>query len=342
MPVPDQVLKQVAMIPIPGVPLNAFGVVFIDQTTGLGYLANKSNKTVDIFDTKTDRYVSRINGFVGLTNSGATSGPNGIVAVNGGAELWVSDGDSTIKVFNPKTGQRLGTISTGGKKRANAMAFAPHDQIVIVANPNEEPPFLSLVSTGPGRKILARMPVEEAAGSLERSAYHRPSGMFYTDIPVLRKDHTQGGLVQTDPQTGKLVKQYALDHCSPHSIAVVSDSTLFLGCSAAPAGSSTPGAELVVFDMATGKVAARLAGLGGSGDTVVNHQLGHYYHATNNAPGGPALNVIDIETRRLIQKIPTSPGARSLGVSYGNNHIYLATTAQDGPCGGGIVVFAPG
>lgn len=340
-PVHAEVLKQVATIPIPGVPINAFGVVFIDQATGLGYLADKSNKAVDIFDTKTDKYVSRITGFVGMTNSGATSGPNGIVAVNGGAELWVSDGDSTIKVIDLKTGKIVSTISTGGKKRANAIAYDPKTRVVIVANPNEEPPFLSLISTESGHKILSKIPVEDAAESLERSAYHTPSGMFYTDVPVLRKDHSKGGLAQTDPKTGKLVKVYDIDHCSPHSISVVSDSTIFLGCNAAPADSPAPGAELAVFDIATGKVVAYAAGLGGSGDTVVNHKFGHYYHASNNAPGGPALNVIDIKTRKLVQKIPTSTGARSIGVSFANNHVYLATTAKDGPCGGCIVVFAP-
>jgi len=340
-PVHTEILKQVALIPIPGVPINAFGVVFIDQATGLGYLADKSNKAVDIFDTKTDKYLSRITGFVGMTNSGATSGPNGIVAVNGSAELWVSDGDSTIKVVDLKSNKLVSTVSTGGKERANAMAYDPIHRVVVVANPNEEPPFLSLVSTEPGHKILSKIPVEDAAENLERSAYYAPSGTFYTCVPVLRKDHSQGGLAQTDPTTGKLVKLYEIDHCSPHSISVVSDSTIFLGCSSAPADSPFPGAELAVFDATTGKVVAYGADLGGSGDTVVNLNLGQYYHASNNAPGGPALKVIDIKTRNLVQKIPTSPGARSIGVSFANNHVYLATTAKDGPCGGCIMVFAP-
>lgn len=334
-------LKQVATISISGKPINSIGVIFIDQATGLGYLADRTNQSVHIFDTKTNQFVSSITGFVGVTKSGSTSGPNGIIAVNNSTELWVSDGDSTIKVVDLKTGKIAGTISTGGKKRANAMAYDPKTRVLIVANPNEEPPFLSLISTEAGHKILAKIPIEDAAESLERSAYHAPSGMFYTDVPMLRKDHAKGGLAQIDPKTGKLVKLHEIDHCSPHSIAVVSDSTIFLGCSAAPADSPTPGAALAVFDVATGQVVAYGAALGGSGDTVVNPKLGQYYHAANNAPGGPALNVIDIKTRKLIQKIPTSTGARSIGVSLANNQIYLATTAQGGQCGGCIMVFAP-
>src|SRR5258708_38618846 len=70
-------LKQIGTIAIPGGPINSFGVMYIDQGTGLGYLADKDNKAVDIIDTKTDTYVGRITGFTGTTNGGARSGPNG-------------------------------------------------------------------------------------------------------------------------------------------------------------------------------------------------------------------------------------------------------------------------
>jgi len=232
--------------------------------------------------------VGRITGFAGTANGGAASGPNGIISV--GAELWVSDGDSTIKVIEPMTAGKLtgkitATIATGGKKRANAMAYDPKDHVVIVANPNDEPPFLTLVSTEPGHKILAKIPVEDAAESLERSDYHAATGMFYTDVPILRADHSRGALAQTDPKTGKLVKLHEIDHCHPHSVALVAEATMFLGCSLAPA----PGGELAVFDIGSGKAEAYVADLGGSGDTVVNSKLGQYYQSASSAIGGPAL-----------------------------------------------------
>jgi hypothetical protein len=51
--------------------------------------------------------------------------------------------------------------------------------------------------------------------------------------------------------------------------------------------------------------------------------------------------VVDTKSGKSMQKIPTSPGARSIGVSQANNRVYLATTAKDGPCGGCVVVYAP-
>jgi WD40 repeat protein len=331
-----QGLKQIGTIALPDMPITQLGVMTIDQKTGLGYLAEKDNKAVVVFDTKTDKYVSRIGGFIGQTKSGNASGPNGVLVVDGGAQLWVSDGDSTIKIVDLKTGKIAATLATGGKLRANAMAFDPKDGIVIVANSDDDPPFLNLISTAPDHKILAKIPVPESGENLERSSFHAPSGMFYTAIPVLRADPTKGILAQTEAKTGKLVL-HELDGCHPHSLQIVSDFTIFLGCSSAHGADSKAGGDLAIFDLATGKITARGVGLGGNGSSDLNPKLARYYHATT----GATLMVVDTKTGKSVQKIPTSLGARSIGVSYANNHVYLATTAKDGPCKGCIVVYAP-
>jgi DNA-binding beta-propeller fold protein YncE len=330
-------LKQVAEISIPGEPITDIGIMDINQTTGLGYLADKTNKSVVVFDTKTDKFVSRIPGFVGRLKDGNASGPNGVVVVKGGAEVWVSDGDSTIKVIDAKTGQIAGTIATGGTKRANGMALGEDIGVVIVANSNDNPPYLSFISTAADRKILAKIPIPESAENLERSAYHAPSGMFYTAIPVSRADTTKGLLAQTDPKNGKLVKLHELAGCHPHSLSVVSDSTIFLGCSSAHGPSPKPGGDMAIFDIAAGKLETSLTGYGGNGGSTMNRKLGQYYHSTSAG----TLMVVDTKTKKGVQQIPTSNGARSLSVSLANNRVYVATTAKDLACRGCIVVYAP-
>jgi len=329
-------LKQVAEISIPGDPITDIGIMDIDQTTGLGYLADKTNKSVVVFDTKTDKFVSRIPGFVGLLKDGNASGPNGVVVVKGGAEVWVSDGDSTIKVIDAKSGRITATVATGGSKRANGMALGEDIGVVIVANSNDDPPFLSLISTAPGNKILAKIPIPESGENLERSAYHAPTGMFYTAIPVLRADTTKGLLAQTDAKNGKLAKLHEL-RCYPHSLSIVSDSTIFLGCSSAHGPSSKPGGDMAIFDIAAGKVETFLTGYGGNGGSTVNRKLGQYYHSTS----GGTLMVVDTKMKTGLQQLPTSNGARSLAVSLANNRVYVATTAKELACRGCIVVYAP-
>src|SRR5262245_41521198 len=189
-PAPAGGLKQAAEISIPGDPTTDIGIMDIDQTTGLGYLADKTNKSVIVFDTKTDKFVMRIAGFVGRLKDGDASGPNGVVIV--GAEVWVSDGDSTIKVIDTKTGKITATFATGGTKRANGMALGEDIGVVILANSNDDPPFLSFISTAPDHKILAKIPMPQSGENLERSAYQASSKMFYTAIPVSRADSTKG------------------------------------------------------------------------------------------------------------------------------------------------------
>ena len=328
-------LKQVAEISIPGEPITDIGIVDIDQTTGLGYLADKTNKSVVVFDTKSNKFVARIAGFVGQLKDGNASGPNGVVVA--GAEVWASDGDSTIKIIDAKTGKIAATLATGGTKRANGMAFGETIGVVIVANSNDDPPFLSLISTASDRKILAKIPIPQSGENLERSAYHAPSGMFYTAVPVSRADTAKGLLAQTDGKNGKLVKLHELPGCHPHSLSIVSDSTIFLGCSSAHGPSPKPGGDMAIFDIAAGRVETTLAGYGGNGGSTVNRKLGQYYHSTSAG----TLMVVDTKTKKGLQQIPTSNGARSLGVSLANHRVYVATTAKELACRGCIVVYAP-
>ena len=209
-----------------------------------------------MFDTKTDKFVTRIAGFVGATTkSGNASGPNGLVVVNGGAQLWVSDGDSTIKVVDLKTHTIVATFSDRRQAAGpTAWPSIPTARTVIVANSNDEPTFLSLISTEPGHKILAKLPVPQSAENLERSAWHAPSGTFFTAIPVFSADKSKGMLAQTDPKKRHHLKLHELERCHPHSLSIVSDTTIFLGCSTAHGPNRKPGGDMAIFDIASGKI----------------------------------------------------------------------------------------
>jgi DNA-binding beta-propeller fold protein YncE len=217
------------------------------------------------------------------------------------------------------------------------MAFDPSRRVVIVANSNDEVPFLGLISAEPGHKVRAKLPLPQSAENLERSAWHGPSGTFYTAIPVFRADQSKGLLAQTDPQTGTILKLHQLERCHPHSLSIVSDATIFLGCSNAHGPDRKPGGDMAIFDIASGRIESYGAGWGGNGGSAINRALGRYYHATTTG----ALVVVDTKTRQLVEKVPTWSGSRSLGVNLATGKVYVATTAKGGPCGGCIVAFAP-
>jgi hypothetical protein len=88
-------LRLLATIPVPGRPLEQFDISWVDPSSGRYYLSDASNAGVDVIDTRADRFVERIGGFVG---GGAKThdegGPNGVIAIPVLNELWVGGGDS--------------------------------------------------------------------------------------------------------------------------------------------------------------------------------------------------------------------------------------------------------
>jgi hypothetical protein len=50
-----------------------------------------------------------------------------VVVTFSNRELWAGDGDSTVKVVDLTNNSIVATISTGGKFRADEMAYDPKD-----------------------------------------------------------------------------------------------------------------------------------------------------------------------------------------------------------------------
>src|SRR3954468_3481339 len=87
-------------IPVPG--LVVFDISFVDAGTQLYYLADRSNKTIDVVDAKRDKLVRQIQGkFQGFTGNNDTSGPNGVVV--SGHWLFVTDANSRIVTIDLRT-----------------------------------------------------------------------------------------------------------------------------------------------------------------------------------------------------------------------------------------------
>jgi len=175
-------LKQIGKLEIPGEPLNGFDITYVDQATNLYYLADRSNKSVDVFDVTSGKMVDRLlGGFVGQLKSSSVSGPNGVVVAGG--DLWAGDGDSTVKVIDLKTKKVTDTISTGGKARVDEMAYDPDAHVVVVGNNADEPPFLTLISTEAGHKVVSKIVFEDATDGVEQPIYDAKTKKIYVSVP---------------------------------------------------------------------------------------------------------------------------------------------------------------
>jgi DNA-binding beta-propeller fold protein YncE len=263
-------LKQIGTISNPAGPIDGFDISFVDQKTQRYYLADRSNKSIDIFDAKTDKFIGSVPGFIGVTMKNGkpdndTSGPDGVVVV--GNQVWAGDGDSTIKVIDIKTMKVVDTISTGGKTRVDEMAYDPKDAVFIGVNNAEDPPYATLISAAKGHKVIAKIAFDDATDGAEQPAYNPADGLFYVSIPELKKDEKKGGVAVIDPKKGKLVKMLAVDNCHPNGLAFGPGGNFALGCTAN--GKEMP-AIITIMNYKTGKVVKEVPDIGAADMVAYN------------------------------------------------------------------------
>ena len=334
-------LKQVGTIAVPGEKLTNFDISFIDQATGRYYLADRSNKAIDVFDTTTERYVGRLGSFVGAVMKDGkvdseVSGPDGVLLA--GNEIWAGDGDSTVKVIDAASGKTVATIPTGGKTRLDAMGFDPKDQSFIGVNNAEDPPYATVISTKPDHAVTGKIVFSDATDGAEQPTYNPGDGMFYLSIPEFDHDPKKGGVAVIDPRSGKLVKILPVMNCHPAGLAFGPHGDFVLGCDAD--GKEMPAAT-TIMNANTGLVVATVPGLGGADEVAYNARNGQYYTASRGNPGGPVLGVIDATTDKLVEMIPIKGGApHSVASSEATGHVFVPVGAVGGG-DGSIHVFAP-
>lgn len=109
-------ISRITTIQVPGNALKSFDISWVDRASQRYYLADRSNKGVDIFNAEDNTFVGRIGGFVGPSTSNDTASPNGVVLIHQLHQLRAGDGDSTVKVIDLKASppKLIDTISTGG------------------------------------------------------------------------------------------------------------------------------------------------------------------------------------------------------------------------------------
>src|SRR5262252_8110242 len=102
--------------------ITSFDISFVDPALNIYILGDRTGNAVDVIDTTTNTLILQAGKglFTGATGNNDTSGPDGVLVVNH-REIWVGDGDSTMKVLSLSTGQLLAKISTGGVNRVDEM-----------------------------------------------------------------------------------------------------------------------------------------------------------------------------------------------------------------------------
>jgi hypothetical protein len=297
-------------------PLTSFDISFVEPAIGLYALGDRTNNAVDLVDTHSNTFLGFCghNQFTGATGNNDTSGPDGVL-IRDNREIWVGDGNSTVKVFDvagcSETTAPKQTIATGvvTDKRADEMCYDPRDQLIMAANNAADPPFASLISTvGPTYVVVARITFDGTNGApkstngVEQCQWSPRTGMFYITIPGIDSPNTGHGVVAViSPQSQKVVKTFdiPLANCdTPQGMAVGPNHDILIGCNGQK-GSTTHSS--VIIDERNGKILATVANESGPDEVWYNPGNNHYFLARSGAANGgqttQALGAIDAATR---------------------------------------------
>jgi hypothetical protein len=318
----------------------SFDISWWDPVTQLYFLADRSNAALDVVDTKTDTLFGQIGGpapngagFAGDTGSTNTSGPNGVtVSPNPNVPcIFATDGPSRVVSFNYKVSftALVSSASTGGKNRADELAFDPKDNLLLTINNADDPPFGSLfrVSSTCVLSLPQRVPLTAVnpTNGAEQPVWNPMTQRFYVSIPEVNfagpaGSGPNGGVAQINTN-GVIDNFFPINFMQPAGLTLGPNGDLLVGansvfdtsgkkCTAVVPAPSPAGAAPAAPATCTGGVAApqsaicnpgrgctgnalvSVPGVGGGDEVWFNSGDGNYYVTAGNDPVGPVLGVI--------------------------------------------------
>ena len=249
--------KQIATVTVPSgfvFPGGGFDIAWTDSSTDRFYLADRGNSIanppvppgVDVLSTKHPTFLFEIP----LPDSGGT---NGVLVFHGSSDnndqgddkglgtLVVGGNDSnTYFVDLSRPFATPIEVSTGGKARADELAYDPIDQIILIANPDEASakptagvPFITFISTVT-HSILGQIIYDGASGDgpaatgIEQPVWDGLTGKFYISIPGTTA-RPKGEIDEINPTTRTITRSFATT-CSPAGLALIPGQRLITSC----------------------------------------------------------------------------------------------------------------
>jgi hypothetical protein len=356
-------------IDVGGNGLGAFDISFVDPRIELYILADRTNASVDLFDSHGGSFIGRVGSlcpsdkstdqcFQGVvlkadgTANNALSGPDGDVVVDH-KEIWAGDGDSKIKVIDLATKQFVTTISTGGSFRVDEMAYDSRDHLLAAANNADTPPFVTVFDTN-AKTIVAKLVFQkgsanadvDAQNGIEQPQWSYETGLFYVSVPQVGSDPSVGGVSVIDPKTNTVTGTFLVKNCSPAGLALGPHHEALLGCSAAFGTPATT--QSVIIDITStdftnvdGAVVASVP-IGGSDEVWYDRGTQHYFLGADNNTDSAGkhsaiLGSIDALSHQLDQSPPSSTTSHSVAADKNSHLVFLpaglhpatSTTADD-------------
>ncbi|PYU20765.1 MAG: hypothetical protein DMG32_21740 [Acidobacteria bacterium] len=322
-------LEAVGVIGIPGNPLLSTDIAWVDPGTERLYFADRSNAGVDIIDAENDVFVNRVLGFAGA-NGPHDTGPGGVL-VTPGRKLWAGDGNATVQVadVDPASPDYLKIIkhvdvSTDACRpncnRADELGFDPkhHKILAAIDRPNSASdatvpiaPYAALIDADTYGVKFVTIPNIVPGGGLEQPLWDGELGRFFLTVPSVSTNGGNGEIAVINPTTGVVENTYSPGACAPSGEVLAPFQCLVVECSTDTTNS------IVFLNALTGKIISMIPNV--PADELWFNPGDDLVYAANNTTN--VLNVIDPETRALIQSVP-DVGGRNQAAFAENNHVF--------------------
>ena len=235
---------------------------------------------------------------MGFTGNNNTSGPNGVLPVNH-RYVWAPDGDSDVKVIDGFTSKLVADIKTGGMNRADELCYDQNDNMILVANDADTPPFVTFID-GSSYAILGKITMNGANGTpnatngIEQCQWSPLTGLFYLNIPEVNgpgNNTVPGAVLVISPRTKSIIETFTipLANCAgPQGMALGPPGQILLGCATPGPSGNNP---TVIINQRNGGVLATLNNESGGDEVWFNPGNNTYFLAESKNPKAPVLGV---------------------------------------------------
>ncbi len=293
---------------------------------------------MDIIDAENDTFVNRVLGFTGV-NATLGNGPDGVL-VTPGRKLWAGDGNATVQVADVDPGSPnylhiIKSVNVGiaacGKNcnRADELGFDPKDHMILAAidRPRSATdatkriaPYAALIDANAPYDDVRIVPIPDIvpSGGLEQPLWDGELGVFFLTVPQVNTPKgVMGEIALINPNTNPPVVEnaYLTGSCGPSGIVLAPFQRLVVEC----------GGDIVFMNAHAGKIISTIKNV--PADELWFNPGDDLVYAANNDVN--ALNVINPETRTLIQTIP-DVGGRNQAAFAENNHVFTPVRTGSG------------
>ena len=320
-------VRLIATVPVPVSALNStagglysFDISWVDQSSQAYFLADRSNRAVDVVDAQTLAFLGQafatpsFRGFQPCGTGGANppspgandcAGPNGVVAAF--PWLFVTDAGSRVVTIDLRTGATVADVVTrpGDPTRADELAYDGDGLLLVINNVQfpGHPPFATFIQVNKATGALTvgnSLTLDAAHGvdaqnGAEQPVWHPGTGRFYLSIPQIGPNVQDGGVVRINPTTSAIEKTFPVKFCGPAGLTVGPPPDLLVGCNTNfdtagnvwdPNGTVSAVPKAVILNVLTSGT-TDVPGVGAGDEVWFNKGDGNYYVTGSGSPFRP-------------------------------------------------------